>query len=273
LDGVEKAVVERVKCRIHPYLPLAGGWRVYPPHMARLLEVLDPIHVVAVTDRLVAVDGVYIEDDRSLKEKYDLAVGAVERIFGETAEKMGAAFNCEVRLHSSSPVCSICFFQGNVWYLAPCAAEPGLSRFAYIADPNNRLFAHPRIYDGDYVECVAVVGGEPKATVHVSRSFFVEPKPENAELFGDLCFLTQMSKSWTVEREVDPQIFDCRSRYASGSWATDDLREHITWVLRFCIGLRSFVTHGYKELLIRDKEDLNAYGWKALLKMLENRDG
>lgn len=274
MDSVEKAIVERVRCRIHPYIPPAGGWRVYPPHMVRLLEALDPIHVIAVTDRLVAVDGVYIEDDRSLKMKYDLALGAVERIFGETAEKMSSAFNCEVRLHSSSPVCSICFFQGNVWYLAPCApAVLRLPRFAYVADQNNRLFAHTRVYDGDYVECVAVVGGEPKAGMHVSRGFFVEPKQESAEIFGDLCLLAQMSKGWTVEREVDPQIFDCRSRYAIGSWATDDLREHVAGVLRFCLGLKSFVTHGCKELLLRDREDLNAYGWRVLLKLLEDRGG
>jgi len=268
LDDLLRFITGRIVCRIHPYIPPDEGWRRYPPHMAKMLEVLEPIHVIVLTDGFVGVDGACVDDSRSMHEKYDLAVEAVERIFGETSEKIGVAFNCEVRLHASGIVDSISFFQGSVWYLAPSVRnQPYPSRFAYVADWY-RCFARKSLRgsDVDRVECVVCVDEGPKATMPVSPRFFLDPKPENAELFGDLCFLAQMVDGWAVEREIALKL----DGYKGSSWSwSDDLYVHVANILRGSVGLKSFVGHGYKELLLRDSADPSMWGWRKLLRMLE----
>jgi len=102
VDALKSLIAERLKCRFHPYLSETARWRHYPTHMAKLLETLNPLHVISVTDKIVVVDGVLVEDNRPLREKYLLAVEAVSALFGDAEEKLCVAANCEVALHRSA---------------------------------------------------------------------------------------------------------------------------------------------------------------------------
>ena len=87
MDDLGKFIVERMRCRFHPYLPPNDTWRSYPPYMAELLKILNPLHIISVTDKMVAVDGVYVRDERPLREKYSIAREAASALFGEVEEK------------------------------------------------------------------------------------------------------------------------------------------------------------------------------------------
>jgi len=261
LDALKSLIAERLKCRFHPYLSETARWRHYPTHMAKLLETLNPLHVISVTDKIVVVDGVFVEDNRPLREKYHLAVEAVSAMFGDAEEKLCVAANCEVALHRSG-VASISLYWGSVWYIAPSTLLK-LPRFAYATDPNNGLFAREREYDGDYVNCYALVEEKPVATVHVNKSFFLDPKLGKVRLFGDLCFLSQINEKWNVNEPVDLEVFPPRF----GQW--EDTLKCTAEVLKHCVGLKSLVSHGYKELLLRDTNESQVNTWKSLLKVLE----
>lgn len=261
MDSLETLIAERLKCRFHPYLSETARWRHYPPHMAKLLETLNALHVISVTDKIVAVDCVFAEDNRPLREKYALTAEAASVFFGEVEEKICIATNCEVTIHRST-VASISLYWGSVWHLAPSTLlKP--PRFAYATDPNNSLFACERVYQGDYVNCYALVDEKPVATVYVNKSFFLDPKPKNVRLFGDLCFLSQMSERWNVNDTVDMEAFPPRF----SQW--EDALECTAEVLKQCIGLKSLVSHGYKELLLRGANESQVNTWKNLLKLLE----
>jgi hypothetical protein len=270
MDELEQFIIARVRVmqRIHPYISSGEGWRTYPLHMAKLLEVLEPIHVVAVADTFVGVDGAYVEDPRGMHEKYDLAVKATERIFGDTTEKVGIAFNTEVRLHASGAVASIGFFQGSVWYLSPSVKKPPYpARFAYAANPY-RYFARKKGWETDQVECIACANEGSKAAMLASPKFFLDPKPENAKCFGDLCLLAQISDGWTVDGEISIEL-----EGRENPTFYDDPYKCVADVLKYSVGLKSFVSHGYKELLLRDGDDPAAWSWRRLLRMLEDGQG
>jgi hypothetical protein len=267
MDELEEFIMGRIMCRIHPYIPIGEGWRKYPPHMARLLEVLEPIHVVAVANTFVGVDGVYMDDPRGMREKYELAVEAVERIFGDTVEKVGVTFNTEVRLHASGSA-SICFFQGSIWYLSPSVKKsPYPVRFGYAAD-SYWCFPRKKVWGTDHVECVACVDEGPKAAMLASPKFFLDPKPENVECFGDLCLLAQMNDVWTVDMEVNIEL-----EGRENPTFHDDPYKCVADVLKCSVGLKSFVSHGFKELLLRDGDDSAVWSWRRLLRMLEDGQG
>jgi len=38
LDVLERFILERVKCRFHPFLSETARWRHYPLHISKLLE-------------------------------------------------------------------------------------------------------------------------------------------------------------------------------------------------------------------------------------------
>jgi len=261
VDALESLIAERLKCRFHPYLSETARWRHYPTHMAKLVETLNPLHVISVTDKIVAVDGVFVEDNRPLREKYSLAVEAISALFRDVEEKLCVATNCEVSIHKRA-VASISLYWGSVWYIAPSTLLK-LPRFAYATDPNNGLFMRERVYDGDYVNCYVLVEEKPVATVHVNKSFFLDPKPRNVRLFGDLCFQSQMSERWNVNEAVDIEVFPPRF----GQW--EDALECIAEVLKQYIGLKSLVSHGYKELLLRDAGEPQVDAWKTLLRISE----
>ena len=229
--------------------------------MAKLMETLNPLHVISVTDKIVAVDGVFVEDNRPLREKYSLAVEAISALFRDVEEKLCVATNCEVSIHKRA-VASISLYWGSVWYIAPSTLLK-LPRFAYATDPNNGLFMRERVYDGDYVNCYVLVEEKPVATVHVNKSFFLDPKPRNVRLFGDLCFQSQMSERWNINEAVDIEVFPPRF----GQW--EDALECIAEVLKQYIGLKSLVSHGYKELLLRDAGEPQVDAWKTLLRISE----
>jgi len=106
--------------------------------------------------------------------------------------------------------------------------------------------------------------GEKAPEIYVSKRFFRDPKPENAETFGDLCFLSQMRENWSVDRSI-PVDYET----PSGIWMYSPRAEkYIIEVLRCTIGLRSFICHGYMELLIGEEEK-QTEGWRRLLRLLE----
>ncbi|OYT46574.1 hypothetical protein B6U84_00035 [Candidatus Bathyarchaeota archaeon ex4484_40] len=263
MDVLGKFIVERLKCRFHPYLSPNARLRHYPGYMATLLKVLNPLHIVSVTSDIVAVDGVFVEDDRPIKEKYSVAEEAVSSLFGEVEEKVCLAGNCEARYHES-PVVSISLYMGPIWYLIP-STPVEIPHFAYKTDESSDLYQHDR--DGVYVRCYGLIGGEPKVKVPVSREFFVDPRAENVTAFGDLCFLTQMREGWSVSSIVDIQTYNS---HFSLYWG--EAVEQAAEILKVCVGVKSLIQHGYAELLLRTVGDPQVEGWKRLIRLLEGEE-
>ena len=263
MDILGKVIVERLKHCFHPYLSPNARLRHYPGYMATLLKVLNPLHIVSVTSDIVVVDGVYVEDDRSMREKYSIAEEAVSSLFGEVEEKVCLAGNCEASYHES-PVVSISLYMGPIWYLIPSTPIDS-PHFTYKTYESSDLYPRDRL-DGEHVRCYGLIDGEPKVKVPVSRKFFVDPRAENATAFGDLCFLTQMRERWNVSNIVDIQTYNPHSHF-SHYWG--EAVEQAAEILKVCVGMRSFIKHGYAELLLRDRSDPQVEGWKRLIRLLE----
>ena len=254
-------IVERMKCRFHPFLPKESGWWSYPPHMSKLLEELEPLHVIDVTVSMVAVDGVCVRDRRPLREKYSIARNAVSALFGKVEEEIGVAGNCEVSIHKSG-CASISLYWGAVWYLVP-SIPLKLPRFACKTDIYHRYGELLPYAENDEGRIAAVaMNGEETVEIYVSDEFFKDPKPENAETFGDLCFLSQMREKWSVERSI-PVEYELPSSVLTHP---QDVERRIVDVLKRTVGLRSFLSHGLTELLIGEEE---TEGWRRLLRLLE----
>jgi len=266
MDPLGKFMVERMRCRFHPYLSPNAGWYYYPKHMAELLKMFNPLHIISVTKKIVAVDGVYVRDGRPLREKYSIAREAASALFGEVEEKITVGFNCEVSFHKSG-CASISLYWGNIWYLVP-SIPLKTPRFAYVIDiynVNNDLFPYKENDDGGLTVVAAANGEEEKAPeIYVSKKFFKDPKPGNAETFGDLCFLAQMREKWNVDRSIPVKY-----GMPSSIWIySHNTEKRIAEVLRFTIGLKSFISHGYMELLVGG-DCKETEGWRRLLKLLE----
>jgi len=266
MNALGEFIVERMRCRFHPYLPPNAGWRYYPKHMAELLKMLNPLHIVSATKKIVAVDGVYVRDERPLREKFSIAREATSALFGEAEEKIGIGFNCEISIHKSG-CASISLYWGNIWYLVP-SIPLKMPRFAYVVDiyhVNNDLFPYEENDDGGLTAVAAANGEEEKAPeIYVSKKFFRHPKPENAETFGDLCFLAQMREKWNVDRSIPVKY-----EMPSSIWIySHDMEKRIVEVLKHTVGLKSFISHGYMELLIGG-EERQTEGWRRLLRLLE----
>lgn len=263
MDALGRFIVERMRCRFHPYLSPNVGWRRYPPHMAKLLKMLNPLHVISVREKIVAVDGAYVKGERPLREKYSIARDAASVLFGEVEDMIGIGFNLEVSFHSSG-IASISLYWGSVWHLVP-STPLKLPRFAYEMDPNRE--GAPLLERREAgVKATSLISEERKAELRISDRFFVDPKPENAATFGDLCFLTQMREKWNVIRTVSVDI-----SIPSDIWIYDGSarRECIAEVLRSSVGLKRFVSHGLMELVIRGRDDPQIKSWRTILKLLE----
>jgi hypothetical protein len=252
MDDLARFIFRRVKCCFHPYIPPNAGWRTYPQHVTSLLRHLEPLHIIAVGSDWVGVDGVFANDERPHRVKYDVAVETLEKIFGSCEERAGSG-NLMVCWLNTGIVC-FSLFWGSVWYLAVCVElEPYPLRFAYVSDPYR---FHAPIERGGEILCVAAVDEKAETGFRVSRKFFLDPRPENVRLFGDLLFLAQSEKNWSVGRSIDIDF-------------TGDF-ERVTRVLKGCVGFESFMSHAYKELIL---QDLNgAEGWRGILRVLRGAD-
>jgi len=256
MDDLSRFIFWRIRCRFYPYIPPETGWRLYPTHVASLLESLEPLHIIAIGPTWIGVDGAFAEDPRSHGQKLDLAVEVADALFGEAEGKAGAG-NLEV-FRLSTGLTRFHLYFGSIWYVAVCAdARPYPSRFAYVADPW-RLYAPEK--HGDTLSCIVATVDGAKVSFHVSQEFFTDPKPENARFFGDLLFLAQAGNGWRVEREVDVE-YSC-SYLVNGA-------AYIAHVLMECDGLDSFLEHAYEELLVRDPGESNLEDWRAIAKALE----
>jgi len=262
VDDLSRFFLWRIRCRFHPYIPPEAGWRRYPPHVAFLLESLEPLHIMAIGPTWVGVDGAFVDDPRGRHERLELVVETAEAVFGEAEEKAGAG-NLEVfRLNTG--LTRFHLYWGSVWYVAVCADRvPYPSRFAYIVD-SYRFYAPLMSWSKrDAFPCVVATVDGAKVGFQVSREFLLDPKPENAKLFGDLLFLAQAGNGWSVEREIDVDY--------SSDYSVDGIA-YIAHVLRGCEGLESFLKHAYEELLVRDPRDGGSVDWRAFAKSLERRE-
>jgi hypothetical protein len=259
MDDLSRFFLWRIRCRFHPYIPPEAGWRRYPPHVASLLESLEPLHIIVIGPTWVGVDGAFVDDPRGRHERLELVVETAEAVFGEAEEKAGAG-NLEVfRLNTG--LTRFHLYWGSVWYVVICADRvPYPSRFAYVAD-SFRAYA-ARKY-GDSIPCVVATVDGDKVSFKLSPEFFIDPKPENAKLFGDLLFLAQAYDGWSVEGEIDVDY--------SSDYLVDGIA-YIAHVLRDCEGLESFLKHAYEELLVRDPCDGGSADWRAVAKALERRE-
>jgi len=261
MDDLSRFIFWRIKCRFHPYILPETGWRLYPTHVASLLESLEPLHIIAIGPTWLGVDGAFIDHPGSHGEKLDLAVEVADALFGE-AKSRTETKNLEV-FKLNTGLTRFHLYDEGVWYVVICAdVRPYPSRFAYLAN-QYRLYT-PQMFwiDGAELYCVVATADGVKAGFYVSRKFFQDPKPENATLFGDLLFLAQAESDWSVEGQVDVV---CTYNFIA-DWAA-----YIAYVLRQCRGLRSFIRHAYKELLLREPNECSA--WRTLLTALERRDG
>ena len=250
MDDFARFILWRVKSSLHPYIPAGAGWRAYPQYVASLLRRLEPLHIIAVGPDWVGVDGAFADDERPHRVKYDVAVETLEKIFGSCEERAGSG-NLMMHWFNTGFVC-LSLFWGSVWYLAVCV-EPYLLRFAYISDPYR---FHAPIERGGEILCVAAVNEKAEASFRASREFFMDPRPENARLFGDLLFLTQSEKNWSVARSIEVDF--------AGDF------DHVAQILKGCAGLESFMSHAYKELILQDSDE--AEGWRGILRALRGDD-
>jgi hypothetical protein len=260
MDGLSRFTLWRVRCRLHPYIMPEEGWRRYPPHVASLLEHLEPLHIIAIGPTWVGVDGAYVDDARERRERLRLIVETVEAVFGEAEEKDSAG-NLEL-FWLNTGLKRFHLYWGSVWYVALCTdARPYPSRFAYVANSNRHYAPMSPYGEAEKILCTVAAADGAKVRFDVSQEFFLNPKPENARLFGDLLFLGQAGNGWNVEREVDVE-------YSCG-YAVDGLA-YIANVLGKCEGLESFVKHAYEELLVREPSDSGSTGWRAVVKALQH---
>lgn len=268
MDDLVRFIIGRVRQRIHPYIPKDDGWRRYPPHIAGVLKRLEPLHIVTVAPSWVGVDGVYIDDPRGMHTKYEESLETLEAIFGDAACgscKKICEGNMELRSFSNG-ISALSYFRGSLWFIAICVdVNPYPERFAFVAEAHLPCMRSRYTCDDKRVKCVAVrcgdapTSGEAKVGFSTSIDFFIDPRPENAKLLGDLLFLAQMGNGWSVNREVECEV---ESSYF-------DPYSHIANVLKRCPGCEDFIRHARMELLIRDEEDR---GWKGLLRAIEAAD-
>lgn len=260
MDSLARFIVERIKCMFHPYIPKDSGWRRYPPHVAKTLEFMEPIHIIAVTPAWVGADGVRVDDSRGMHDKFNIILETTEAIFGDTVE-ITSGGNLELRILSTG-LSALCFFQGSIWYLAICAdLRPYPSRFAFLADSS--LPCARNEYTGEkstIASVVATVDGV-KVSFKTSPKFFLDPKPENVELFGDMLFLAQMRGGWIINKKIQVSF--------GSDWRIDTY-EYIAFVLKDCPGVESVLKHAYTELVLNDSDE-DTLKWRSLARAIEKQ--
>jgi len=262
MDDLTRFILDRIRSRLHPYMPPDYGWRRYPQHVASLLTYLEPLHVIVVDPTGVGVDGVFMEDSRGQREKYEEVIEIVRIIFGETEDEASGG-NLVVRRLNTGFTC-FSLFWGSVWYTVVCTdLRPYPSRFAYVSDSYTSFSPMRPRERGGMISCVAATVDGAKVNFYVSQEFFLHPKPKNALLFGDLLFLAQAGGGWSVDRSVNVD-YSCSDYLVDGS-------AYLAHVLMECDGLESFVKHAYEELLLRDNDDRNAVGWRTIVRVLEKK--
>ncbi|MEM2550529.1 MAG: hypothetical protein QW689_08985 [Nitrososphaerota archaeon] len=265
MDSLARFIVDRVKCRFHPYIPQGDGWRRYPPHVARTLDHLEPLHIIAVTPTWVGIDGVYMNDVRRMHDKYSVALETVEAIFGETIEKEDGG-NIELAALETG-LWALKYFLGSIWFIAVCTdSRPYPVRFAFFADAFIPC-ARAR-YMGEECKVVGTVASADGAKISfpVSKKFFANPSTENVELFGDMLFLAQMEGGWVVNKEIDVD-YKCLASFSERQ--AGDPYEHIASALMGCPGLESFLRHASIELVISDPHSESNRSWSSLVKAIE----
>ena len=283
--SLEQQILERLNQGIYLMIESDARWRSYPPHMKMLLKQLEPLHLIAVTRTFTYVDGLPIKTNGTLSATFKSAVTAAESIFGEMVKRYPIGFNCELRRHENNRF-SIAFFQGPIWYLILCipsnkafrhfqrrtlsntmfspCSRLALQRFAYV--PNSDYFLIPKISkDRKSIVGVAVVDGKPRVIIPISPAFFREPKPENVNRFGDLCFLTQSTKKWKVSKPISISI-----QSYSQVGQLKDPEEALARLLRECIGWKSFERYGTDEILLSRQNSLSLRYWRRILSALKH---
>lgn len=263
MDFLARFIIDRVKCKFHPFIPRGCGWRLHPPHMAEVLKHLEPLHIIAVSSAWIGVDGIFVEDVRGLREKYSVALKTVEAIFGEAVgEKcMG---NLEVAA-TEIGLWILKFFQGSIWFIAVCTdLQPYPARFAFLADEHIPCMKARYVGERGRVTGVVAMADGAKVSFPVSEKFFTKPSAENAELFGDILFLAQMSGEWIVGKEIDVE-YECFDP------PLDDPCERIASVLKGCPGLGSLLRYVNIELLVGDPNSKSSRKWRELVKTIEER--
>lgn len=259
MDYLARFIIDRIKCRFHPYIPLGEGWRSYPPHMVKALEYLEPLHIIAITPTWVGMDGVYIDDTRGMHDKYSIALETVEAIFGETVEEKGGG-NLELAALSTG-LWTLKFFQGSIWYIAVCSdVQPYPARFAFLADQLIPCAKNRHASRNGEVVCVVATADCAKVGFLASEKFFREPNAENVEFFGDLLFLTQMRDGWVIDKDIEVSV-GCE-------WNIDPYK-CIALVLKDCPGLKSFLSHAHIELVLNDPQSQSCQKWSSLVRAVE----
>ncbi len=266
MDDLARFIISRVKCRIHPYIPQGEGWRHYPPHLARILERLEPLHIIAVAQTWVGIDGVYVDDTRGMHDKYSVAMETVEAIFGEAVER--AESGNVVLAALATGLWSLSFFQGSIWHLAVCSdLTPYPARFAYIADQLVPCARSKYASRRGGVGCVVATVDGAKVGFLTSENFFREPTVENVRFFGDLLFLAQMRDGWIVDKEVEVSLDHKRDV---------DPHEYVARVLKDCPGIESFLRYANIEVVLNDSQSHQCRWWRSLVRAVEeaknNRD-
>lgn len=302
MDPLER-IKKRISYRFHPFF--LKGWKEYPPHLAELLSYLEPIHVISIIKRGVVVDGYTIEWEENQEEKYTKIFTAIEDLLGREKYRDTIAGNCLLHHHESG-LFTISFFWGPTWHLIPCTLKPATVKYLLTlrGPPKEKTYylqaalwrfsiktefiagiPYPQIREEEepifqnntiklrkqkVIEAIVFSGGAPRAKVNLSPNFFVEPKPQNAKTFGDLCFLTQSRKKWTLSQAIpveisrNPQeVYFCQPSQSSPN-NPKRLNFYVAETLKRCPGVSSLIQYGYIQLLMENYTE----SWRDLLRFL-----
>lgn len=266
MDPLSNFILNRVNCKMHPFF--LGGWKEYPPHLAEVLRGYEVLHVVGITMKHVVVDGVAVADERGMKVKFECALDALFKGFGEPESEEGRAFNVVV-FKVPGPHAVVSYFRGPVWFAALCVEKRACqSRFAFVAEPDSPCITS-RVYRGVEGEVYCVVATPSGADVgfHVSEKFFLNPSPENASVLGDLLFLAQMMEGdWIVDSFIDPNTRFESTPWSGRMWLAEDPYVEVAKTLRGARGLKGLLKTIALQALLCEPHEIRR--WRKLMALI-----
>ena len=283
--------IRRLKSRFYPFLLNRGAVRLYT--VAKFMKNYEPAHVITISDEWYSIDGLLLHGNLDVSVKKEIAYSALEQVYGslvKTADKSlvvpHEARYTLLTTKSSKVVLPCCRIPTTAWVLESeelkknpqvnimlCFFRQRFRRFAFLA----KLKSVPptleyQAYLPEFTPRRSILfapaegsGWYPFLESGVSRNFFTDPKPKNASLLGDLCFLAQSSSEWKVRRKISLANF--AQNFPTVALRTKILR--LAQWLKDTIGFRTFIKNAYVQLLLQDRNTPGEFFWRFLLEFAE----
>jgi len=311
MSELEEKLFSRLSAKFYTLFP--QKWVLHPPEAGKVLQHLNPLHGIVISDKHVGVDGLFIKSNQSPHDKSVAILAALEQMYGEVEREVKISALCTLKVCPTGiyllttydnnypnlilpsilqvPVVDSALYFNNLFQVNMLRSPPDkpiplssldliTSRFAYEVQLDEQFNANTFksfISDDKPLEdCLvgaAMCDGESKVLINISKKFFEDPTPENVTVFGDLCFLSQMTVKWTVPQRV-PLFMRLTSKAISEAPYGFPTPEYLVAdAISRTVGAKSFLSYGLIQKLICDgsEEDVeeNDQSWRRLLTYLE----